>query len=331
MNQPKPILGVEITGVGIGLPRESLTNQVFIDRYGPVYKDGVAVAASDVERWTGVQSRYICAEDETLADLVTDASLEAAKDANLPLGAEIGKLLLGTATSHKYRETPGTHISVQRRLTEVGYPTLTSDQSDCACASFVNRWIDAYRHFLTGEIDRAVVAGGDTVSRLIDKRNADTLMMADGAAAVLMERSDSDSGVLSYYQSTDGSFENQLVTEVGGSLEMRDGFELARESARRMIAGAKQVLEWADVNLEQVAIVIPHQANSNIIEMVRKRLKIEPDRMMVTVNKFGNTSSGSVPMALHQARRDGRINRGDLVLATSVGTGLNTEVALVRW
>lgn len=333
MNATKPILGVEITGIGIGLPRESLTNQQFIDRYGPIYKgeDKALVTAADIEKWTGVESRYICAHNETLADLVTTATVEAIRDASLPLDSKIGKLLLGTATSHKYRETPSTHPSVQRRITEMGYPILASDQADCACASFVNRWIDAYRHFLTGEIDNAVVAGGDTVSRMINKTNADTLMMADGAAAVFMERAGSESGLLSYYEATDGNFENQLVTEVGDTLDMRDGFELARESARAMIAGAKQVLDWAGVTLDQVKIIVPHQASSRIIEIVRKKLDINPSRLVITVNKYGNTSSGSVPMALHQAWQDGRINRGDIVLATAVGTGLTTETALVRW
>lgn len=331
MNAPSPILGIENTGVGIGLPQESLTNQEFIDTYGPICKGETLVTAEDIKRWTGVESRYICRDDETLADLVTTASFEAARDAGLPPGSEIGKLLLGTATSHKYRETPSTHPSIQQRLLEGGYRLSASDQADCACASFVNRWIDAYRHFLTGEIDNAVVVGGDTLSRMIDKRNADTLMMGDGAAGVFMERARSDSGLLSWYQTIDGSCENQLVAEVGGTLEMRNGQALARESARAMIEGAKKVLEWAGVTLDQVKIIVPHQASSRIIEIVRKRLDIDPSRLVITVDKYGNTSSGSVPMALHQARQDGRINRGDIVLATAVGTGLSTEAALVRW
>jgi 3-oxoacyl-[acyl-carrier-protein] synthase-3 len=98
-----------------------------------------------------------------------------------------------------------------------------------------------------------------------------------------------------------------------------------------MITGSEAVLEWADVKVEDIDLVIPHQANINIIEMVRKRLKIDPDKVVITIQKYGNNSSGCVPLALHEAHVNGRIKNGDLVLLTTVGAGLSTETALIRW
>jgi len=331
LNKPNPVLGVEVTGVGIGLPLDSVTNEEYLERYGPIIKDGKPVTMDNVDKMAGVDRRGICREDETLADLMTSACLEAINEAGLPVGTEIDKILVGTASSYKYRWNPGVHLSVLQRVTEAGWPSLNSSQLDAMCASFGYQWNDAYRHFATGEVDRVLVVGGDTVSRVVDRANPDTLMMGDGAGAILMERKDGDAGAITYWEDTDPEHENQMVTEVEGTLDMRDGPGLAEGSIGAIGEGYSMVLKWAGVQIEQVKLVVPHQASARIVKMARRRLDgIQPEQIVLTADKYGNTSSGSVPMALHHAWRDGLIGNGDLILAASVGAGLSKTAVLAR-
>jgi 3-oxoacyl-[acyl-carrier-protein] synthase-3 len=357
LNKPEAVLGVNVSGLGVGLPTESVSNKLYLERFGPIYHDGKLVDPDMISGWTGVESRYMCSDDETLADLLTAASLGAIKDAGWPEGTVIDKLFVGTATSHKFRETPHTHPTVQRRLTEAGFPTSDSVTVDTACASFGYAWNSAYRHFGTGEIDRAIVVGGDTVSRIVDKTDSRTLMMADGAGAIAMERVEVDDaattpGVLTYFEGGDGSLENQLVAETRSYLEMREGSELARASIRAMLGVAKRFFgessgvsvdevatevsmePWSPVSADQIAIVVPHQPGIKIIDSVRRRLErdygLDRNKVVVTVDKYGNTSSGCIPMALHDAYVNGRINEGDLVMMATVGTGINFAGNIVR-
>ena len=339
MNKPRPVLEVDIVGLGSEVP-PLVTNDEYLELYGPIHDGAEVVTDEWIIDKTGVKSRGMCPEDQTLADLLVGSSLKAINDAGWPEGTLIDHLFVCSSSAHKFREIPLIHTTVQSILAKKNYPSANSTLTNTACASFGFGLNDAYRRFGNGEIDRAIVVGGDTVSRLVDKQNADTLMMADGAGAVALERTSSDNyehdppGALAYYEGGDGSRGNHLVAEVGLTLEMREGFGLGKASARAMLEVSEKLLEWSGVTIEEIDIVIPHQPGVQIIESVKKRLErkgLGPDKVAVTVDRFGNMSSGCIPVALYEAYHARRITPGNLVMLATVGAGINYAGQMIRW
>ncbi|HXY17943.1 MAG TPA: beta-ketoacyl-ACP synthase 3 [Candidatus Nitrosopolaris sp.] len=323
MANQTPVLGVEIAGWGGALPAESLTNDELIARY--------SLDSSDawIRERTGIERRSICSEDENLVALATDAGRRALESTGLTPPRTIDKLFLGSTTP--YRDVPGSHPAITRALGELGYSFTSSKESNTACTGFVTSLLDGYRSFAVDGIDSALVIGADTLSSITDYTDRSTaILFADGAGAVAMQRTDRDSGLLGWHEETDGTVEEILFCERGGSIQM-DGQEVFKRAVKVMIKAGEIALEKSETDVEALALTVPHQANLRIIELAGRKLGIPLHRMAVTINKHGNTSSASIPLALAEAADAGRIARGAKIMMVGFGAGMTAAAAVIEW
>jgi 3-oxoacyl-[acyl-carrier-protein] synthase-3 len=192
-----------------------------------------------------------------------------------------------------------------------------------------------------GLAERALVVGGDVLSRILDWTDRSTLVLfGDGAGAVVLERADAH-GFLGFELGADGGGGIHLSLPGSGSRRHDDaarngyvqmnGREVFKFATRVLVSSANDLLEECGVDVEDVDVYVPHQANVRIMNHAREKLGIPPDKMVVNVDKYGNTSSGSIPLALADARAEGRLKKGDLVLMTGMGAGLTWGSALMEW
>lgn len=330
---------MEIAGVGIALPRTAVSNQELIERYDLYELHGTT--PQKIVDLSGIETRYL-AEEETLGILATWAALEAIKDAGIRKGTEIGKVLLGTATGHTYWPIGGTHLEIQARVTEAGFPVLDSDEVVRACASFTHQLIAGYHQIGSGWFDNALVVGAETLSRAVDFRDKNTgIIFGDGAGAFLLGQTDRPAGLLGFHTGTDGSKRHQAYQRPirldeegeiidGGMLEMPDNRGLFRDSVDALVVGAQKALERAELEIDEIDVVVPHQANLRIIDMARRRLGIPEEKVVVTVDRYGNTSSASKPIAFYHAKKEGLIRPGKKVMFSDVGVGISTVTAIVE-
>ena len=317
-----------VSGTGGYLPERVLTN------------DELARTIDTTDAWirerTGIRERRIAAPGETTCDLAEHAARRALEAAGLA-GADLDLVVVGTTTPD--RVYPSTACRLQARLGAEGGAAF---DVQAVCTGFVYALGIAEKFLRTGSAARALVVGADVHSRLLDWNDRGTcILFGDGAGAVVLEAA-SEPGVMSTHLHADGSGEQLLYVE--GSVE--DGYDHPTQSAARTRMQGNEVfrravkalggivdetlaanrLERADVDW-----LVPHQANYRIIEATARRLRMPMDQVVVTVDRHGNTSAGSVPLALDEAVRDGRIKRGDLVLLEAFGGGFTWGSALVRY
>ena len=317
-----------VSGTGGYLPERVLTN------------DELARTVDTTDAWirerTGIRERRIAAPGETTCDLAEHAARRALEAAGLD-GADLDLVVVGTTTPD--RVYPSTACRLQARLGAKGGAAF---DVQAVCTGFVYALGIAEKFVRTGSAARALVVGADVHSRLLDWNDRGTcILFGDGAGAVVLEAA-SEPGVMSTHLHADGSGERLLYVE--GSVE--DGYDHPTQSAARTRMQGNEVfrravkalggivdetlaanrLERADVDW-----LVPHQANYRIIEATARRLRMSMDQVVVTVDRHGNTSAGSVPLALDEAVRDGRIKRGDLLLLEAFGGGFTWGSALVRY
>jgi 3-oxoacyl-[acyl-carrier-protein] synthase-3 len=215
-----------------------------------------------------------------------------------------------------------------------------------ACAGFLNALSVADLYVRSGKIDNALVVGSDALSRMLNWQDRGTcILFGDGAGAVVLGASNNGSGILSTKLRTDGSYVKQLYVPAGGSLKparaetvrnnehtiTMNGKEVFKIAVRSMEEISRQALDEAGVSVDQLALVIPHQANKRIIVALAERLGVPMDRVMVNLDKYGNTSAASIPVALDEAKRQGRIKPGDIVLFNAFGAGFAWGAAVVKF
>ncbi|MCY4452766.1 MAG: ketoacyl-ACP synthase III [Immundisolibacterales bacterium] len=317
-----------VSGTGGYLPERVLTN------------DELARTVDTTDAWirerTGIRERRIAAPGETTCDLAEQAARRALEAAGLE-GADLDLVVVGTTTPD--RVYPSTACRLQARLGAEGGAAF---DVQAVCTGFVYALGVAEKFVRTGSAARALVVGADVHSRLLDWTDRGTcILFGDGAGAVVLEAAP-EPGVMSTHLHADGSGERLLYVE--GSVE--DGYDRPSQSAARTRMQGNEVfrravralggivdetlaanrLERADVDW-----LVPHQANYRIIEATARRLRMSMDQVVVTVDRHGNTSAGSVPLALDEAVRDGRIKRGDLLLLEAFGGGFTWGSALVRY
>jgi 3-oxoacyl-[acyl-carrier-protein] synthase-3 len=213
------------------------------------------------------------------------------------------------------------------------------------CTGFVYAVVQAHAMVASGLADHALVVGGDVLSRVVDWEDRSTcVLFGDGAGAVVLERV-SEGGFLGFELGADGSGGQELYIPAGGSRQpasaesvaarqhfaKMNGREVFKFASRVLVDSAEKVLHQCDVAVEDVDVYVPHQANVRIIEHARKKLGIPEERTVVNVDRFGNTSSGSIPLALGDAEADGRLAPGEMVLMTGMGAGLTWGSALIEW
>ena len=317
-----------IAGTGGYLPERVLTN------------DEISKTVDTTDEWirerTGIRERRIAAPGETTCDLAERASRRALEAAGLAAG-DLDLIVVGTTTPD--RVYPSTACRLQARL---GAGEGAAFDVQAVCTGFVYALGVAEKFVRTGSAARALVVGADVHSRLLDWSDRGTcILFGDGAGAVVLE-SASEPGVMTTHLHADGKGERLLYVE--GSVE--DGYDHPSQSAARTRMQGNEVFKRAvralgglvDQTLaanrlerKDIDWLVPHQANYRIIEATARRLRMPMERVVVTVERHGNTSAGSVPLALDEAVRDGRIGRGDLLLLEAFGGGFTWGSALVRY
>ena len=317
-----------IIGTGSYLPAQILTNSDLAKR----------VDTSDewiVER-TGIKTRHIAAPDEKTSDLAIAAARNALNNAGVP-ASSIDLIVLATATPD--RTFPATAARVQAAL---GITTGAAFDVQAVCSGFVFALAVADNFVSRGQARRALVIGAETFSRILDWNDRATcVLFGDGAGAVVIEGAQENEargrGVLSTYLRSDGRHEDLLYVDGGpsstqtvGHLRMQ-GNQVFRHAVVNLSEAVEKVAARAGIELSQIDWLVPHQANRRILDGVARKLNLSPERVVVTVDQHGNTSAASIPLALDVAVRDGRIQRGDLVLMEAMGGGFTWGAALVRF
>jgi len=319
----------KIIGTGSYLPEKILTNadlEKFVD-------------TSDqwIRERTGIRQRHVTADDETTGDLAYRAALRAMEAAEVEPG-DIDLIILGTTTPDVI--FPSTASLLQNRL---GLPHVGAMDVNAACTGFLYALSIADKWIRVGDARRALVIGAESITRLVDWDDRQTcVLFGDGAGAVVIEGSD-EPGILSTHIHANGEHAGLLGTDVGVSAGFRQeekncgisiqmkGNEVFKVAVRTLSRIVDETLEANGMDRSDVDWLIPHQANLRIISATGKKLALPDERVVVTVDRHGNTSAASVPLALDEAVRDGRIQRGEVLLLEAFGGGFTWGSALVRY
>jgi 3-oxoacyl-[acyl-carrier-protein] synthase-3 len=324
---------IGILGLGAYTPARVMTNEDW----------GRLVDTTD--RWilerTGIERRRFAAEGETTVDMAEAAARRALDDAGLA-PADLDEIVVATDTPEVY--TPDTAAFLQHRLGAREVPCY--DLAGSGCAGFLQALDIAHTRARDGS-RRVLVVAVELISRLMNwEDRATCVLFGDAAGAAVVGPGDGAVEMVAATAGTDGSRTGILTLEIGGTRQpftleaaqqglhkkvVMEGRAVFREAVHRMTAAAREVLERARVAVEDVALVVPHQANARILAAVGKALRLPPGKLYSNVAEYGNTGSASVPLALVQAREQGRIAPGDLVLLTAFGAGFHWAAMLLRF
>jgi 3-oxoacyl-[acyl-carrier-protein] synthase-3 len=258
----------------------------------------------------------------TTSSLAIEAGLDAIKSSGLT-PAEIDFVILATTTPDQ--TVPATSAFVSDKIGTRG----GAMDINAACAGYVYALVVAKSLIATGH-SKILVIGSDTLSRITDQEDRSTaVLFADGAGAVVVEASTTDD-FLGWDLGVDGAAADILFCDHGGYLKM-EGREVFKRAVRAMVGSARNAMERAGVTADDISLVVPHQANLRIIEAANERLSLPMDKTAIVLDRTGNTSSGSVPIALAQAADAGRLHKDDLVLFCGFGAGMTWASAVLRW
>jgi 3-oxoacyl-[acyl-carrier-protein] synthase-3 len=328
----KHVRGARIAGTGSYVPPRVLTNQD-LERI---------VETSDewIVSRTGIKERHLVEKGVASSDLAAEAARKALAEAGVS-PEEVQLQIVGTVTPD--RIFPSASCSLQEKL---GTANAAAFDLSAACSGFIYGLSVASGLIGIGAMDRILVVGVETLSKLTDWEDRNTcVLFGDGAGAAVMTPCDPGTGVLATSLGSDGSLGCLLELPAGGSLNpatqetvdkrmhfiRMKGNDVFKNAVRAMESVTRDALEKAGVRPEELALLIPHQANLRIIEATAKRLGVSMDRVFVNVHKYGNTSAASVPLALDEARKEGRIKDGDLIGLVAFGAGFTWGAAVIRW
>ncbi len=307
-------MGLQIVGWGTALPEKILTN------------DDLAAQLDTSDKWirerTGIRERRI---GDSTAELAIEAGREALEHAGVD-PASVDMLVLCTTTPDQ--TVPATSARVHEELGIGG----GAFDLNAACAGFVYGLVTAESLLAENPAKRVLLIGADVLSRITDWTDRSmAVLFGDGAGAVVLQGcSDGDGQLLASDVGADGSLRGILYADLGGKMKM-EGQEVFKGAVRAMVASSRNALEGAGCRADEIALVVPHQANLRIIESACQRLGIPVDRAAIVLDRTGNTSSASIPLALIDAVRADRLSDGDLVLLTGFGAGMTWASAVVRW
>ena len=325
---------VIIAGVGSYAPSKVLTN------------DDLSKLVDTSDEWirtrSGIRERRVAADDEACSDLAIKAATAALADAKIS-AADIDLLIVATCTPD--HPLPATACIVQHKL---GVPAhATCFDIAAACSGFLYALEIAYGQLQTNRYKRALIIGAEKLSTIVDWTDRTTcVLFGDGAgAAVLTKIDEAGKGILGTDLGADGEFVDNLYVPAGGSSRpasekttaerghfiRMNGREVFKTAVRVMETVTREMLEQHKLSPDQLSLVIPHQANIRIIESLAGSLKLPMDKFYVNLDRYGNTSSATIPLALDEARRAGRIKPGDVTLLVAFGAGLTYGATLIRW
>jgi 3-oxoacyl-[acyl-carrier-protein] synthase-3 len=323
---------VSIVGTGSYVPEKILTN------------DDLSAIVDTSDEWittrTGIKERRVAAKDEHTSDMATRAALKALEQAKIA-PADVDLILVATATPDML--FPATACFVQKKI---GATRAACLDISAACAGFLFG-IEIAQQFITSHThDVVLVIGAEKLTSITNWTDRNTcVLFGDGAGAAVLKHRGSTHGVVSTHIGSDGEYTDILFMPGGGSrcpitaenahmhlntIHMT-GKEVYKQAVTAMLSAAQKALEQAGLTIDDIACVIPHQANLRIIEAIADRLKIPMERFYVNLNKYGNTSAAAVAIALDEANRSGRIKPGDFILMVVFGGGLTWASTVIEW
>ncbi|MAS03125.1 MAG: 3-oxoacyl-ACP synthase [Ahrensia sp.] len=318
-----------VTGIGSALPKRIMTNRDF--------EHIVDTSDEWIIQRTGIRQRHIAGDDETTASLGEEAARNAIASAGLEPD-DIDLIVLATSTPDN--TFPATAVDIQNRL---GIRHGAAFDVQAVCSGFIYALTTADLYIRGGMARRALVIGAETFSRLLDWEDRTTcVLFGDGAGAVVVEASEgagltSDTGIIAAKLRSDGCHKSKLYVDGGpsttktvGHLRMQ-GREVFRHAVGMITDVIEDSFSVAGITADDIDWFVPHQANRRIIEASAKKLGIADEKVVITVDRHGNTSAASVPLALSVAVADGRIKKGDMVLLEAMGGGFTWGAILVRW
>jgi len=322
---------ISITGIGAYAPDRVVTN------------DDLSQMMDTSDEWiverTGIRERRVAADDQALSDLALPAARQALEQAGVNAGT-IDLVVVATVTPDMAFPSAGAIIA-----DELGAPDAAAYDLSAGCTGFMYAVAQGYGMLAAGLARNVLVVGGDVLSRILDWSDRGTaVLFGDGAGAVVLQRV-SEGGFLGFELGADGSGGPQLFLPAGGSrapataetvaerkhfvqMNGREGFKFA---TRVLVTSAEKVLAECGKTVEDVDVYIPHQANVRIIDHAAEKLGIPREKIVINVERYGNTSSGSIPLALADAQAEGRLQDGALVLMTGMGAGLTWGSGLIEW
>ncbi|NOU26144.1 MAG: ketoacyl-ACP synthase III [Methylotenera sp.] len=308
-----------IAGTGSYLPKKILSNA------------DLESMVDTTDEWiftrTGIRERHIVADDETTSDLALQAARKAIEAAGIA-ATDIDLIIVATTTPDKI--FPSTAVILQNKLGIAGCPAF---DIQAVCSGFVYALATADNFIKSGATKCALVIGAETFSRIVDWTNrGNCILWGDGAGAVILQAS-AEQGVISTHLHADGSYEKMLhVPRTNGcdTVEM-EGNGVFKVAVNTLDAIVDETLTANGLQKSDVDWLVPHQANIRILQATAKKLDMSMDRVVVTVDKHGNTSAASIPLALDVAVRDGRIKRGEIILMEAFGGGFTWGSALIKY
>jgi 3-oxoacyl-[acyl-carrier-protein] synthase-3 len=316
---------IGITGLGVHVPATVVTN------------DDLAKFVDTSDEWiierTGIRERRFATQEEALTDIARPACVQALANA----GAEpssIDLVLCATVTPDMMFPTSSALLADQ-----LGMPDAAAYDLLAGCTGFVYAIAQAYGMLASGLSRRALVVGGDVLSKILDFEDRSTLVLfGDGAGAVVMEPVERG-GFLGFELGADGGGGESLWLPGSGSRHFEDpgsfinmnGREVYKFATRVLVSSARKLLDEVGMTVDDIDVYVPHQANIRIIDHAARKLGFPPEKVVVNVQKYGNTSSGSIPLALADAAADGMLKPGSKVLMTGMGAGLTWGSGLIEW
>lgn len=326
---------VRIAGIGRAVPEERITNEYL----------STIVDTSDewITTRTGIKERRRVASDEATSDLASRAAQQALDMAGAP-GEEVGLVVTATVTPDYM--LPATSCLVANKL---GARNAGGFDVSSACTGFVSSLILGWNMVKGGAVPSAMVCGAETLTRITNYRDRGTcIIFGDGAGAMYLqsvEREEDASQLLATTMGADGSDPSLLYLPAGGSKQPASAETVARDehymrmNGRELFKFAVNIMrdmipdtcEKAGVSVDDLALIVPHQVNARVLTAVCEKMQIPSEKMMMNIDRYGNSSAASVPIALTEAHEEGKVNRGDLVLLMAFGAGLTWASALVRW
>jgi 3-oxoacyl-[acyl-carrier-protein] synthase-3 len=290
---------------------------------------------------TGIRERHIVDKGVATSDLAVEAAKKALAQRGIE-ASDLDAILVGTVTPDML--FPSTACLVQHKL---GAKGAWGFDLSAACSAFLYALQVGTQFVATGAHKRVMVIGADVMSSIIDYTDRATcIIFGDGAGAVILEAADSDSlGLIDFIHEVDGSGGCSLYMPGGGSLHPsthetvdakmhyvhQDGQAVFKFAVRKQTELCEKILERNGIKATDIDVFIAHQANKRIISATAERLGVRPERVVINIDRYGNTTAGTIPLAMDTARQEGKLKKGDLVLLASVGAGFTVGATLLRW
>lgn len=309
------MIRVGVLGLGVHVPAKIVTNS------------DLAEMMDTSDEWirtrTGIEKRHIASKDERTSDMATIAAEKAIKDAGLTV-EDIDLILVATATPDYM--FPSTACLVQDKL---GARNIGAMDISAACSGFIYGMITAKQFVETGAYRHVLVIGAEKFSEIVDWADRNTaVLFGDGAGAVVLGPVSEHKGIRSFELGADGSGGQHLRTDKKVKMNGREVYKFAVRQVPKTIL---HVIEQANVTIDDIHMIVPHQANIRIIKAAQEKLGIEDQRISVTVDRYSNTSAASIPLSLHHEVTTRRINDGDTLVLAGFGGGLTWASLVIRW